>query len=182
MWNSASSPAGVGDASEVQGLHHQAGAGGVQLHASELVWGVPVLPSVPRQGAAHHCLSVWGHHWEGSGHIHGSGSGSAIRPWSLTETVRIQNVLLWNCSFGPVQKQVLKGGSVISFPGKKCVASVDLVWPVFDFRLKDYPQYCQHLASIAHFLQFPHHLQEVTGFLQSFRFGAECFSYLFRLI
>lgn len=33
-------------------------------------------------------------------------------------------------------------------------------------RLKDYPQYCQHLASIAHFLQFPHHLQEVIGFPQ----------------
>lgn len=31
-------------------------------------------------------------------------------------------------------------------------------------RLKDYPQYCQHLASIAHFLQFPHHLQEVIRF------------------
>lgn len=30
----------------------------------------------------------------------------------------------------------------------------------FKNRLKDYPQYCQHLASIAHFLQFPHHLQE----------------------
>lgn len=32
-------------------------------------------------------------------------------------------------------------------------------------RLKDYPQYCQHLASIAHFAQFPHHLQEVNRFL-----------------
>ncbi|XP_060741470.1 CCR4-NOT transcription complex subunit 1 isoform X2 [Tachysurus vachellii] len=31
----------------------------------------------------------------------------------------------------------------------------------FKNRLKDYPQYCQHLASIGHFLQFPHHLQEV---------------------
>lgn len=30
------------------------------------------------------------------------------------------------------------------------------------FRLKDYPQYCQHLASISHFIQFPHHLQEVS--------------------
>ncbi|XP_048461853.1 CCR4-NOT transcription complex subunit 1 isoform X6 [Rhincodon typus] len=30
----------------------------------------------------------------------------------------------------------------------------------FKNRLKDYPQYCQHLASIGHFLQFPHHLQE----------------------
>lgn len=29
-------------------------------------------------------------------------------------------------------------------------------------RLKDYPQYCQHLASIGHFSQFPHHLQEVS--------------------
>ncbi|XP_032816690.1 CCR4-NOT transcription complex subunit 1 isoform X5 [Petromyzon marinus] len=33
----------------------------------------------------------------------------------------------------------------------------------FKNRLKDYPQYCQHLASIAHFSQFPHHLIEVTG-------------------
>ncbi|XP_056455117.1 CCR4-NOT transcription complex subunit 1 isoform X5 [Gadus chalcogrammus] len=31
----------------------------------------------------------------------------------------------------------------------------------FKNRLKDYPQYCQHLASIGHFLQFPHHLQEI---------------------
>lgn len=31
----------------------------------------------------------------------------------------------------------------------------------FIYRLKDYPQYCQHLASISHFIQFPHHLQEV---------------------
>ncbi|XP_057390319.1 CCR4-NOT transcription complex subunit 1 isoform X7 [Balaenoptera acutorostrata] len=31
----------------------------------------------------------------------------------------------------------------------------------FKNRLKDYPQYCQHLASISHFMQFPHHLQEV---------------------
>ncbi|KAM6354231.1 CCR4-NOT transcription complex subunit 1 isoform 11-T13 [Alca torda] len=30
----------------------------------------------------------------------------------------------------------------------------------FKNRLKDYPQYCQHLASISHFIQFPHHLQE----------------------
>uniref|UniRef100_A0ABI7VZQ3 CCR4-NOT transcription complex subunit 1 n=1 Tax=Felis catus TaxID=9685 RepID=A0ABI7VZQ3_FELCA len=30
----------------------------------------------------------------------------------------------------------------------------------FKNRLKDYPQYCQHLASISHFMQFPHHLQE----------------------
>ncbi|CAB1322910.1 unnamed protein product [Coregonus sp. 'balchen'] len=33
----------------------------------------------------------------------------------------------------------------------------------FKNRLKDYPQYCQHLASIGHFLQFPHHLQERCG-------------------
>lgn len=125
LWNSAAPVAGVGDASEVQGLHHQAGAGGVQLHASEPVWGIQILPSVPWQGVAHHCLSVWGHHWEGSGHIHGFGSGTAICSWSLTETVRIQNVLLWNCSFGPVQKQVLQGCSIIYFPGKlycKCTS------------------------------------------------------------
>ncbi|XP_043935455.1 CCR4-NOT transcription complex subunit 1 [Protopterus annectens] len=34
----------------------------------------------------------------------------------------------------------------------------------FKNRLKDYPQYCSHLASIPHFLQFPHHLQEVSYF------------------
>lgn len=28
-------------------------------------------------------------------------------------------------------------------------------------RLKDYPQYCQHLAAIPHFHQFPQHLIEV---------------------
>lgn len=33
---------------------------------------------------------------------------------------------------------------------------------VLSDRLKDYPQYCQHLASISHFIQFPHHLQEVS--------------------
>ena len=31
----------------------------------------------------------------------------------------------------------------------------------FKTRLKDYPQYCQHLASIPHFNQFPQHLIEV---------------------
>lgn len=49
-------------------------------------------------------------------------------------------------------------------------------------RLKDYPQYCQHLASIGHFLQFPHHLQEVNRFpflldghseLPQFKLGVE---------
>lgn len=29
------------------------------------------------------------------------------------------------------------------------------------YRLKDYPQYCQHLAAIPHFHQFPQHLIEV---------------------
>ena len=38
---------GPGNAAEVQGLDHQAGARGVQLHASEPVRGVPVLPPVP---------------------------------------------------------------------------------------------------------------------------------------
>ena len=28
-------------------------------------------------------------------------------------------------------------------------------------RLKDYPQYCRHLASIPHFAQFPAHLKQV---------------------
>ncbi|XP_070827597.1 CCR4-NOT transcription complex subunit 1 isoform X6 [Chaetodon trifascialis] len=36
----------------------------------------------------------------------------------------------------------------------------------FKNRLKDYPQYCQHLASIAHFLQFPHHLQECVQYIE----------------
>ncbi len=33
----------------------------------------------------------------------------------------------------------------------------------FKNRLKDYPQYCQHLASIQHFAQFPEALIEVRG-------------------
>ncbi|XP_033896039.1 CCR4-NOT transcription complex subunit 1 isoform X5 [Acipenser ruthenus] len=36
----------------------------------------------------------------------------------------------------------------------------------FKNRLKDYPQYCQHLASITHFLQFPHHLQECVQYIE----------------
>ncbi|XP_052322025.1 CCR4-NOT transcription complex subunit 1-like isoform X17 [Oncorhynchus keta] len=36
----------------------------------------------------------------------------------------------------------------------------------FKNRLKDYPQYCQHLASIGHFLQFPHHLQECVQYIE----------------
>ncbi|KAF7242703.1 CCR4-NOT transcription complex subunit 1 [Varanus komodoensis] len=36
-------------------------------------------------------------------------------------------------------------------------------------RLKDYPQYCQHLASISHFIQFPHHLQEYIEYGQQSR-------------
>ncbi|XP_076878142.1 CCR4-NOT transcription complex subunit 1 isoform X1 [Brachyhypopomus gauderio] len=36
----------------------------------------------------------------------------------------------------------------------------------FKNRLKDYPQYCQHLASISHFLQFPHHLQECVQYIE----------------
>ncbi|XP_028814691.1 CCR4-NOT transcription complex subunit 1 isoform X3 [Denticeps clupeoides] len=36
----------------------------------------------------------------------------------------------------------------------------------FKNRLKDYPQYCQHLASINHFLQFPHHLQECVQYIE----------------
>ncbi|XP_028814692.1 CCR4-NOT transcription complex subunit 1 isoform X4 [Denticeps clupeoides] len=39
----------------------------------------------------------------------------------------------------------------------------------FKNRLKDYPQYCQHLASINHFLQFPHHLQEYIEYGQQSR-------------
>lgn len=39
----------------------------------------------------------------------------------------------------------------------------------FKNRVKDYPQYCQHLASISHFLQFPHHLQEYIEYGQQSR-------------
>uniref|UniRef100_A0A5F9DS52 CCR4-NOT transcription complex subunit 1 n=1 Tax=Oryctolagus cuniculus TaxID=9986 RepID=A0A5F9DS52_RABIT len=39
----------------------------------------------------------------------------------------------------------------------------------FKNRLKDYPQYCQHLASINHFMQFPHHLQEYIEYGQQSR-------------
>ncbi|XP_073081669.1 CCR4-NOT transcription complex subunit 1 isoform X7 [Manis javanica] len=39
----------------------------------------------------------------------------------------------------------------------------------FKNRLKDYPQYCQHLASISHFMQFPHHLQEYIEYGQQSR-------------
>ncbi|XP_064807550.1 CCR4-NOT transcription complex subunit 1 isoform X18 [Oncorhynchus masou masou] len=39
----------------------------------------------------------------------------------------------------------------------------------FKNRLKDYPQYCQHLASIGHFLQFPLHLQEYIEYGQQSR-------------
>lgn len=44
------------------------------------------------------------------------------------------------------------------------------LWFGFSDRLKDYPQYCQHLASISHFIQFPHHLQEVSVLLGSLWF------------
>eukprot|EP00066_Takifugu_rubripes_P027283 XP_011616549.1 PREDICTED: CCR4-NOT transcription complex subunit 1 isoform X2 [Takifugu rubripes] len=43
----------------------------------------------------------------------------------------------------------------------------------FKNRLKDYPQYCQHLASIAHFLQFPHHLQELLKSVQYIEYGQQ---------
>ncbi|KAM9503536.1 CCR4-NOT transcription complex subunit 1 isoform 19-T20 [Salvelinus alpinus] len=36
----------------------------------------------------------------------------------------------------------------------------------FKNRLKDYPQYCQHLASIGHFLQFPLTLQECVQYIE----------------
>uniref|UniRef100_UPI00358E5F7C CCR4-NOT transcription complex subunit 1-like isoform X3 n=1 Tax=Myxine glutinosa TaxID=7769 RepID=UPI00358E5F7C len=39
----------------------------------------------------------------------------------------------------------------------------------FKNRLKDYPQYCQHLASIPHFAQFPHHLIEYVEYGQQSR-------------
>ncbi|XP_038857439.1 CCR4-NOT transcription complex subunit 1 isoform X13 [Salvelinus namaycush] len=39
----------------------------------------------------------------------------------------------------------------------------------FKNRLKDYPQYCQHLASIGHFLQFPLTLQEYIEYGQQSR-------------
>lgn len=88
---------GTGDVAEVQGFNHQTWARGFQLHASEPVWGVPILPPVPRQGAAYHCLPFWWHYREGSCHLHGLGPGSPICSWSLKKTFWIQNVLLWNC-------------------------------------------------------------------------------------
>lgn len=33
----------------------------------------------------------------------------------------------------------------------------------FKYHLKDYHQYCAHIAAIPHFLQFPHHLIEVIN-------------------
>ncbi|XP_070574645.1 LOW QUALITY PROTEIN: CCR4-NOT transcription complex subunit 1-like [Ptychodera flava] len=45
------------------------------------------------------------------------------------------------------------------------IASLDR----FKTRLKDYPQYCQHLASIAHFSQFPDHLVEHVQYGQQSR-------------
>ncbi|XP_034032868.1 CCR4-NOT transcription complex subunit 1 isoform X2 [Thalassophryne amazonica] len=45
------------------------------------------------------------------------------------------------------------------------IAAVDR----FKNRLKDYPQYCQHLGSIGHFRQFPHHLQEYIEYGQQSR-------------
>jgi hypothetical protein len=40
----------------------------------------------------------------------------------------------------------------------------------FKTRLKDYPQYCQFLASIPHFGQFPRHLREVRKYNNDARF------------
>ena len=37
----------------------------------------------------------------------------------------------------------------------------------FKTRMKDYPQYCQHLSAIAHFGEFPQHLMEVSPTLQA---------------
>lgn len=34
------------------------------MHAEELVWRVPVFPSVSRERAAHYCCAVWGNYWE----------------------------------------------------------------------------------------------------------------------
>ena len=33
----------------------------------------------------------------------------------------------------------------------------------FKHRLREYPQYCQHLATVEHFGQFPRHLVDVSG-------------------
>ena len=33
----------------------------------------------------------------------------------------------------------------------------------FKTRLKEYPQYCQHLSAIQHFTEFPQHLTEVRS-------------------
>ncbi len=44
-------------------------SGGVRVHVAEPVRGVPLLPSVPRQGAAHDGRALRGHHRAGTSHV-----------------------------------------------------------------------------------------------------------------
>ena len=37
----------------------------------------------------------------------------------------------------------------------------------FRNRLKDYPQYCQHVATLPHYNEFPEHLVEVRPFFHA---------------
>ena len=51
-------------------------------------------------------------------------------------------------------------------PGTKMYMFGTTALDRFKVRLKDYPHYCQHLASIPHYKEFPAHLVEYIGFGQ----------------
>ena len=51
-------------------------------------------------------------------------------------------------------------------PGSKMYMFGTTALDRFKIRLKDYPHYCQHLASIPHYKEFPVHLVEYIGFGQ----------------
>ena len=51
-------------------------------------------------------------------------------------------------------------------PGTKMYMFGTTALDRFKIRLKDYPHYCQHLASIPHYKEFPSHLVEYIGFGQ----------------
>lgn len=51
-------------------------------------------------------------------------------------------------------------------PGTKMYMFGTTALDRFKIRLKDYPHYCQHLASIPHYKEFPAHLVEYIGFGQ----------------
>ena len=51
-------------------------------------------------------------------------------------------------------------------PGTKMYMFGTTALDRFKTRLKDYPHYCQHLASIPHFKEFPPHLVEYIAYGQ----------------